>query len=83
MIDTAPTPVPLEQIAEAHQAMGRTATPALAALRPVSPAGLKTRDELCIRAIRDAQARGEDFMSVDTISEDTPMSETTNLGMRA
>ncbi|MCH2100013.1 MAG: enoyl-CoA hydratase-related protein, partial [Pseudomonadales bacterium] len=70
MIDVvAPTPVPLEQIAEAHQAMweNRHAGASYVATHGLPRAGLKTRDELYRAwAIRDAQARGEDFTSVDT-----------------
>ena len=75
MIDVvAPTPVPLEQIAEAHQAMweNRHAGASYVATHGLPRAGLKTRDELYRAwAIRDAQARGEDFTSVDTGSAGT------------
>ncbi|MEE4300073.1 MAG: AMP-binding protein [Pseudomonadales bacterium] len=75
MIDIVPpTPVPLEEIAEAHQAMweNRHAGANYVATHGLPRAGLKTRDELYRAwAIRDAQARGEDISSVDTGSAGT------------
>jgi acrylyl-CoA reductase (NADPH)/3-hydroxypropionyl-CoA dehydratase/3-hydroxypropionyl-CoA synthetase len=70
MIDiTPPVPVPLEQIAEAHQAMweNRHAGANYVAVHGLPRAGLKTRDELYRAwAIREAQKRGETMAHIDT-----------------
>jgi acrylyl-CoA reductase (NADPH)/3-hydroxypropionyl-CoA dehydratase/3-hydroxypropionyl-CoA synthetase len=70
MIDvTPPVPVPLEEIAQAHQAMweNRHAGANYVAIHALPRVGLKTRDELYRAwAIRDAEARGEAMEHVDT-----------------
>lgn len=70
MIDVvAPVPVPLTELADAHQAMweNRHAGANYVAIHALPRAGLKTRDELYRAwAIRDAEARGEAISKVDT-----------------
>ncbi len=70
MIDVvAPVPVPLDGLAEAHQAMwdNRHAGANYVALHALPRLGLKTRDELDRAwAIRDAEARGEIIERIDT-----------------
>jgi acrylyl-CoA reductase (NADPH)/3-hydroxypropionyl-CoA dehydratase/3-hydroxypropionyl-CoA synthetase len=64
-----PVPVPLEEIAEAHQAMweNRHAGANYVAVHGLPRAGLKTRDELYRAwAIREAEKRGEVLAHVDT-----------------
>jgi acrylyl-CoA reductase (NADPH)/3-hydroxypropionyl-CoA dehydratase/3-hydroxypropionyl-CoA synthetase len=65
----APVPVPLEGVAEAHQAMweNRHAGANYVAIHALPRLGLKTRDELYRAwAIRDAEARGQVFEKIDT-----------------
>lgn len=70
MIDVVePVPVPLAELAEAHQAMwdNRHAGANYVALHALPRLGLKTRDELYRAwAIRDAEARGETIAKIDT-----------------
>ncbi len=70
MIDVvAPVPVPLDELAEAHQAMwdNRHAGANYVAVHALPRMGLKTRDELYRAwAIRDAEARGEVITRIDT-----------------
>jgi len=65
----APVPVPLTDIAGAHQAMweNRHAGANYVAVHNLPRAGLKTRDELYRAwAIRDAERRGEMMQQIDT-----------------
>jgi len=70
MIDVVePVPVPLAELAEAHQAMwdNRHAGANYVAIHALPRPGLKTRDELYRAwAIRDAEARGETITKIDT-----------------
>ncbi len=70
MIDVvAPVSVPLEELAQAHQAMwdNKHAGANYAAIHALPRPGLKTRDELYRAwAIRDAEARGETITRIDT-----------------
>ncbi len=70
MIDVVPpVPVPLEELAGAHQAMwdNRHAGANYVAVHALPRLGLKTRDELYRAwAIRDAEARGETISRIDT-----------------
>jgi len=70
MIDVvAPVPVPLDELAGAHQAMwdNEHAGANYVAVHALPRAGLKTRDELYRAwAIRDAEARGEAISRIDT-----------------
>lgn len=70
MIDVVPpVPVPLEQLAGAHQAMwsNRHEGANYVATHALPRLGLKTRDELYRAwAIRDAEARGETISRIDT-----------------
>ena len=65
----APVPVPLQDIAEAHQAMweNRHAGANYVAVHGLPRAGLKTRDELYRAwAISEAEKRGESMQHIDT-----------------
>ena len=65
----APVPVPMDGVAEAHQAMweNRHAGANYVAIHALPRLGLKTRDELYRAwAIRDAEARGQIFEKIDT-----------------
>ncbi len=70
MIDVvAPVPVPLTELAGAHQAMwdNEHAGANYVAIHALPRLGLKTRDELYRAwAIRDAEARGEAITKIDT-----------------
>ncbi len=69
-----PTPVELEELATAHQAMweNRHAGATYVAVHGLPRAGLTTRDELYRAwAIREARERGEELRSVDTGSART------------
>jgi len=69
-----PTAVPLERLAEAHQAMweNRHAGATYVAVHGLPRAGLTTRDELYRAwAIREARERGEELRRVDTGSART------------
>jgi acrylyl-CoA reductase (NADPH)/3-hydroxypropionyl-CoA dehydratase/3-hydroxypropionyl-CoA synthetase len=69
-----PTSVPLEDLAEAHQAMweNRHAGATYVAVHGLPRAGLTTRDELYRAwAIREARERGEELRRVDTGSART------------
>ncbi len=70
MIDVvAPVPVPLAELARAHQAMwdNEHAGANYVAIHALPRLGLKTRDELYRAwAIRDAEARGEAITRIDT-----------------
>jgi acrylyl-CoA reductase (NADPH)/3-hydroxypropionyl-CoA dehydratase/3-hydroxypropionyl-CoA synthetase len=75
MIDVVePVPVPLTELPEAHQAMweNRHAGATYVAVHALPRLGLKTKDELYRAwAIRDAEARGEQIVGVDTGSAGT------------
>jgi len=70
MVDImAPVPVPLQELAGAHQAMweNRHAGANYVAVHGLPRAGLKTRDELYRAwAIREAEKRGETMTNIDT-----------------
>ena len=64
-----PTPVPMEELPEAHQAMweNRHQGANYVAIHALPRAGLKSKEELYRAwAIRDAQQRGEELTQVDT-----------------
>ena len=64
-----PTAVPLEQVAEAHQAMwdNAHAGATYVATHGLPRAGLKSKDELYRAwAIRDAEKRGVEVRRIDT-----------------
>jgi acrylyl-CoA reductase (NADPH)/3-hydroxypropionyl-CoA dehydratase/3-hydroxypropionyl-CoA synthetase len=75
MLDVVPpTPVPLAQIASAHQAMWDNAHAGAnyVAIHALPRLGLKTRDELYRAwALRDAQAQGIEWEHIDTGSAGT------------
>lgn len=75
MLDVvAPVPIPLHELAGAHQAMweNRHAGSTYVAIHALPRLGLKTKDELYRAwAIRDAQARGEEIRRIDTGSAGT------------
>ncbi|MEE4186133.1 MAG: AMP-binding protein [Gammaproteobacteria bacterium] len=75
MIDVVePVPVALTELPEAHQAMweNRHAGATYVAVHALPRLGLKTKDELYRAwAIRDAEARGEQIVGVDTGSAGT------------
>ena len=65
----APVPVPLPEIARAHQAMweNRHAGANYVATHGLPRSGLKTRDDLYRAwALREAERRGESLASIDT-----------------
>ncbi len=70
----APTPVPLEELDQAHQAMweNRHAGATYVAVHGLPRPGLTTKDELYRAwALREARARGEEIRRVDTGSART------------